>query len=428
MHIHRDRYLSELVDRMHNGMIKIVTGLRRCGKTYLLFEIFKRYLLEEGIDAENIIEVPLDDEAYSEYRDPKKLSAFIDECISGKHGICYVLLDEIQYAISDREFRSDQAPRVYGVLNGLLRRKNVDVYVTGSNSKMLSSDILTEFRGRGDEVRVRPLTFSEFMQAYDGDMYQGLSEYMLYGGMPQILSMRTDSQKTVYLERLFTETYIKDIVSRNGLRREIELEQLVEFAASSIGCLTSPKKLEATFKSELGSTMSYNTIVEYLRCLKEAFVIEEAKRFDIKGRKYINGTSKYYFEDVGLRNACLSFRQVENNHIMENVIYNELRYRGFSVDVGIVKKRSSGKANDSVNQLEADFVANLGAQRLYIQSAYSIPSKEKEDQEKRSLRSIGDSFKKIVVVHDIVKPTRDEHGILTLNIYDFLTNPDSLLL
>lgn len=428
MHIKRETYLAELVDRMHNGMIKVITGIRRCGKTYLLFEIFDKYLHEMGVRDEQVVKVALDDERNVSLRDPAALADYLDAELAKAKGQRYVLLDEIQYAISNEELRSKKPPRIYGVLNGLLRRSGVDAYVTGSNSRMLSTDVMTEFRGRGDEVNVRPLSFREFMEGYEGDMYQGLAEYMTYGGMPLLLSMKTDAQKARYLERLFSETYLKDMIERNGIRKTRELDELVDVIASNIGCLTSMGKIEATFKSRLRSDISYNTISSYLEDMKEAFLIEEAKRYDVKGRKYIGGSAKYYFEDVGLRNARLGFRQVEPTHIMENVMFNELRIRGFSVDVGVVDMRVSDRGESQRRRLEADFVANLGSNRYYIQSAYSIPSQQKEDQEKESLRSIGDSFKKIVVVHDIVKPMRDESGITTMSIYDFLTNPDSLLL
>lgn len=428
MHIKRDLYLSEIVNRMHNGMVKVITGIRRCGKTYLLFDIFAAYLRETGVKDEHIIEIALDDERHAALRDPEALLAYIDASTTDRKARYYLLLDEIQFAISDEEFRSKRPPRIYGVLNGLLRRKNVDVYVTGSNSRLLSTDVLTEFRGRGDEVNVRPFSFAEFMEGFDGDMYQGLAEYMVYGGMPLVLTRKTDAQKARYLKSLFTETYLKDIIGRNGIRKTRELEDLVDVLASNIGCLTSASKLESTFKTKLKSSISYNTIVSYIDELKEAFLIEEAKRYDVKGRKYIGSPAKYYYEDIGLRNARLGFRQTEGMHIMENIIYNELRMRGFSVDVGVVETRGGKQGGKDRNQLEADFVANLGSERYYVQSAYSISSREKEEQEKASLRNINDSFKKIVVVHDVVRPTRDESGIVTMSIYDFLTNPDALLI
>lgn len=427
MRIDRDKYLNDLVLRMHNGMIKVVTGARRCGKTYLLFDIFGTYLRDElGVDEEHIIELALDDEENAALRDPTALSSHLKELISNDREQYYVLLDEVQYAISDAELHGSEPPRLYGVLNGLLRHRNVDVYVTGSNSRMLSTDVMTEFRGRGDEVRVRPLSFSEFMQAFDGDVYDGWAEYVVYGGMPLILSMQTDEQKTRYLENLFSETYLKDIVARNNLRRSQELDELVDVLASSIGSLTNPPKLQATFKSVLHSNISSNTIATYIRYLEEAFVIEEAARYDVKGRRLIGSPKKYYFEDMGLRNARLDFRQVEQTHIMENIVYNELRGRGYSVDVGVVEQRSRENGSDIRKQLEVDFVANLGAKRYYIQSAYQLPTPEKEAQEKASLLRIGDSFKKIVLVRDVMRPTRDEDGILTMSVYDFLLNDDSL--
>lgn len=427
MHIKRDQYLGEIVDRIHNGMIKVITGIRRCGKTYLLFNVFGAYLRETGIAEEQLVEVALDDIKNTALRDPDALAAYLDSKMPNAHLQYYVLLDEMQYAISDEEFRSHKPPRIYDVLNGLLHKGNADVYVTGSNSRLLSSDVLTEFRGRGDEVRIHPFSFAEFMEGYAGDMYQGFAEYMVFGGMPLTLSMKTDAQKSRYLSGLFEETYLKDIIARNKLRKTQELEQLVDVLASGIGCLTSPSKIEATFHSSLRSDISYNTINAYIGYLREAFLLEEAKRYDIKGRKYIGGQQKYYFEDVGLRNARLGFRQVEQTHLMENVIYNELRIRGFSVDVGVIETRTEQEGRTERRQLEADFVANLGSTRYYIQSAYIIPDAQKENQEKDSLRRIGDSFKKIVVVHDIVRPSRDEQGITTMSIYDFLTNPDSLL-
>ena len=427
MYIKREMYLNEIIDRMHDGMIKVITGLRRCGKTFLLFNIFGDYLREIGVAEKQIIKVALDDEDNRALRDPTRLSDYLNAKIDDPKNQYYVLLDEIQYAISDEEFRLKKPPQIYGVLNGLLHKRNADIYVTGSNSRLLSTDVLTEFRGRGDEIGIRPFSFMEFMQGFNGNMYEGLAEYLVFGGMPLLLTMKSDAQKSRYLERLFSETYLKDIVERNRLKKSRELEELIDVIASNIGCLTSPNKIEATFKTKLKSKISYNTISSYIRFLEEAFLIEEAKRYDIKGRKYIGGQAKYYYEDVGLRNARLGFRQIENTHLMENVIYNELRMRGFAVDVGMVEARETQNGAAGRKWLETDFVANLGNARYYIQSAYSIPSAEKEMQEKESLRRIDDSFKKIIVVHDTVKPMRDESGIVTMSIYDFLTNPDSLL-
>lgn len=427
MEIRRNLYLNRLIDRMHNGMVKVVTGIRRCGKTYLLFELFGGYLRSQGVDDEHIIEIALDTEEGANLRDSSALSDYLRAKIANSHEQYYVFLDEVQYVISRDELisRSDSS-RLYDVLNGLLRMRNVDVYVTGSNSKLLSNDVMTEFRGRGDEVRVRPLSFAEYMQAFDGDRYQGWAEYTVYGGMPLIASMKTDEQKACYLERLFDETYLKDVVERYGLRKRGELDDLVNVLASGIGTLTNPNKLQNTFSSVLHSKISANTISSYIDYLQDAFVIEEARRYDVKGRKYIGSPMKYYFEDVGLRNARLGFRQVEESHIMENVIYNELRARGYSVDVGMVERRTLEGGRDVRRQLEVDFVANLGSRRCYIQSALEMRTPEKEAQEKASLYRIDDSFKKIVLVRDVVKPLQDERGVLTMGVLDFLLNEDSL--
>lgn len=382
MRISRDKYLNDLVARKGNGMVKVVTGARRCGKTYLLFDLFEDHLRAQGVDDDHIIEIALDDLMHERYRDPLALYDYVRSRITNREEPYYVLLDEVQYAISDEEMRGEEPPRLYGVLNGLLRMRNVDVYVTGSNSKMLSTDVMTEFRGRGDEVRVRPLSFAEFMQAYDGDAQHGWAEYVMFGGMPLTLSMRSDEQKSLYLKNLFEETYLKDIVSRNGLRRSQELDDLVDVLASSIGALTNPPKIKATFASVLHSGISTNTIMQYIGHLEDAFVIEEARRFDVKGRKYIGSPKKYYFEDMGLRNARLGFRQIEQTHIMENIVYNELRTRGYNVDVGVVDRRGTSEGVPYRKRLEVDFVANLGDRRCYIQSAYQLPTPEKVAQEK----------------------------------------------
>ena len=428
MEIKRDRYLEKLVARRENGMIKVVTGLRRCGKTYLVFELFARHLLESGVKPDHIIPVALDDDANARYRDPHALYEHLLGRIGGNDkDTYYILLDEVQYAISGKELRSkDEPPALYGVLNGLLRRRNVDVYVTGSNSKLLSTDVMTEFRGRGDEVRVHPLTFAEFMQGFEGDRYEGWAEYVMYGGLPLTLSMRAPEQKATYLANLFDETYLTDVVERNHLTKSQELDDLVDILASSTGSLTNPSKIEATFRSVLGSKLDADTIKRYIGHLEEAFIVSEAKRFDVKGRKYIGTPKKYYFEDVGLRNARLGFRQVEENHIMENVIYNELRARGFSVDVGVVERRAKVNGRDERQQLEVDFVANLGYLRYYVQSAFSLDAPEKAAQEKRSLESIGDSFKKVIVVNRVMRPYMDDSGILVMGLFDFLLDPDSL--
>lgn len=427
MDIKRDIYLNRLIDRMHNGMIKVVTGIRRCGKTYLLFNLFGDHLRNElNVDDVQIIELALDAEENAACRNASKLNEYIKSRITDKKKQYYVLLDEVQYAIDASELKNNEPPKLYGVLNGLLRMKNVDVYVTGSNSKMLSSDVMTEFRGRGDEVRVRPFSFSEFMQGFSGDKYEGWSEYLVYGGMPLVTSMKTDEQKSRYLENLFAETYLKDIIARNNIAKNQELESLINVLASSVGSLTNPPKIEATFKSVLKSNISTNTISTYIDALKESFLVEEARRYDIKGRKYIGSPVKYYFEDLGLRNACLGFRQVEAGHLMENAIYNELRTRGYSVDVGAVDARSRKNGKLEHKQLEIDFVANLGSKRYYIQSAFNLHNAEKERQEKASMREVPDSFKKILLVSDVVKPLYDSDGILTMSIFDFLLDANSL--
>ena len=426
MRIQRDKYLNDLIVRMGNGAIKVITGIRRCGKTYLVFTLFREYLRESGVPDDHVIEVALDDEANAALRDAKALYDHLEEHI-GSEGTYYVLLDEVQYAITKRELGdTDNPSALYGVLNGLLRRGNVDVYVTGSNSKMLSKDVLTEFRGRGDEVHVMPLSFSEFMQAFEGDRYEGWAEYVMFGGLPALQTMQTDEQKMRYLTSLFEEVYLKDVVARNGVEKSQELDDLVNVLASSVGSLTNPSKIEATFSSALHSHLEAETIKKYIEFLEDVFIVTESTRYDIKGRKYIGTPKKYYFEDVGLRNARLGFGQVEESHIMENVIYNELRSRGFSVDVGEVTRQVTIDGSKTRQRLEVDFVANLGYRRYYIQSALSLDTDEKREQEKRSLRLIGDSFKKIVIVNKVVKPYMDDDGILTMGLFDFLLNPSSL--
>ncbi|VUX17033.1 ATP-binding protein [Dorea formicigenerans] len=415
MDIKRDKYLNDLINRMHNGMIKVVTGIRRCGKSYLLFNIFKNYLLEQGVPASHIIMIELDQRKNKKYRDPDVILDYIESLIE-EDGQYYIMLDEVQML---QEFEE--------VLNSLLHIRNADVYVTGSNSKFLSKDVITEFRGRGDEIHIYPLTFKEFMEAYDGDMYHGWAEYVVYGGLPLTVTMKTEEQKISYLTNLFKETYLRDIIERYHIEKIQELEDLINILASSIGSLTNPPKLEATFKSVIQSTISLNTIRQYIEYLEAAFIINKANRYNVKGRKYIGTPLKYYFEDVGLRNARLGFRQVEETHLMENVIYNELRSRGYSVDVGMVEKRGVNKdGREYRSQLEIDFVANLGSKRYYIQSAFSMPTEEKRIQEKASLVNINDSFKKIIIVKDIVNVTRDEAGITTMSIYDFLLKENSL--
>ena len=415
MEIKRDRYLEDLKDRMHNGMIKVVTGIRRSGKSYLVFTIFKKYLINEGVNEDHIIEMEFDKIENAKYRDPYTLLDFVKEQIKDKEDY-YVLLDEVQMLEDFEE-----------VLNSLLHIKNLDIYVTGSNSRFLSGDVLTEFRGRGDEVHVYPLTFQEAMQNYKGDIYHGWAEYVTYGGLPLVWGMRTDQQKIKYLTDLFEKTYISDIIDRNGIEKTEELESLLNVLASAIGSLTNPTKIEATFKSVLKSKISRNTIVQYIEYLKDAFIINEANRYDVKGRKYIGTPLKYYYEDLGLRNARLGFRQMEETHLMENAVYNELLSRGYAVDVGVVETRKRNQeGKQEKRKLEIDFVANMGSRRYYIQSAFQIPDQEKERQEKESLNNVDDSFKKIVLVKDVVKISRDEKGIVTMSIYDFLIDKDSL--
>ena len=415
MEIKREKYLKALINRMHNGMIKVITGIRRCGKSYLLFKIFKNYLTEIHIPDDHIIEIALDERKNKRYRNPDVLLDYVENKITDST-LYYLLLDEVQLLDEFEE-----------VLNSLLHISNLDIYVTGSNSKFLSKDIITEFRGRGDEIHVFPLTFKEYMQGYNGDTYHGFADYIMYGGLPLILSMKTEEQKVEYLTRLFEETYIKDIRERNRIDKVQELNDLINVLASAVGSLTNPSKIEATFKSKLRSDISINTIRQYIVFLQDAFVIHEAQRFDVKGRKYIGSPLKYYFEDVGLRNARLGFRQYEETHLMENILYNELRARGFRVDVGVVPIRKTVSSGERERiQLEIDFIATLGSRKYYIQSAFSLPDEEKITQEKAPLLNVGDSFKKIIIVHDTLNIRRDDAGITTMNIYDFLLNEHSL--
>ena len=415
MEIRRDIYLKKLINRMHNGMIKVVTGIRRSGKSYLLFTIFKDYLLSKGVDEDHIISIELDRLENKKYRNPYVILEQIrSQLIDSKD--YYIFLDEVQLLDQFED-----------VLNSLLHIKNVDVYVTGSNSKFLSKDIITEFRGRGDEVHVYPVSFREYMTVFNGDKYEGWSSYVRFGGLPLTVTMNSDEQRVEYLTRLFEETYIKDIIERNHIEKKQELNDLINVLASGIGSLTNPSKIVATFNSVIQSDISLNTVRSYIEYLEDAFIISEANRYDVKGRKYIGTPLKYYFEDVGLRNARLGFRQVEETHLMENIIYNELRVRGFSVDVGVVMKRKRTKAGvQEKKQLEIDFIANQGSRRYYIQSAFSIPDEEKREQEKASLINVGDSFKKIIIVKDVVKPWHDDDGILTISLYDFLLDENSL--
>ncbi len=396
-------------------MIKIVTGMRRCGKSYLLFEIFTSYLEDSGIPADHIIKVDLEDYKNRNMRNPDNLYAFVESRITDS-GMYYILIDEVQM-LTDFE----------DVLNGFLKMRNVDVYVTGSNAKFLSKDIITEFRGRGFEVKMYPLSFKEYMSVYSGTVQAGLNEYMLYGGLPQILSYKTEEQKIRFLKTLFDETYIKDIKDRYDIRKDDDLEELINIMASGIGALTNPNKLANTFRSEKKSATSYDTIKNYIDYLCDSFLVEKSTRYDIKGKRYINSPYKYYFMDLGLRNARINFRQTEKSHLMENLIYNELRIRGFNVDVGVVPvavKDENGKQQRS--SLEVDFVCNLGSLRYYIQSAYRMETDEKSRQERASLLKVDDSFKKIIITGEESPVTRDETGITTISIYDFLLKDNSL--
>ena len=408
--IKRDIYLNRLINRRENGMIKVVTGIRRCGKSYLLDPLYKNYLIETGVKEDHIIKLALDVRENEEYRDAKVLDEYIRSLIKDKD-MYYVILDEIQL-VDGFEY----------VLNGLLYERNIDVYVTGSNSKFLSSDVITEFRGRGDKVNVNPLSFSEFYEAYNGDKYDAWNEYVTYGGMPFILSKKSEEEKSDYLKELFEQTYIKDIIERNNIQRVDILDALINILSSSVGSLTNPQKLYDTFRSNGEKEISLTTINTYLNYIEDAFIVNKATRYDVKGKKYIQTPYKYYFADVGLRNARLNFRQQEENHIMENIIYNELVMRGYNVDVGVVEVREGQKRK----QLEIDFVCNLGSKRYYIQSALNLDTHEKTIQESKSLNNVGDSFKKIIVVKDNIKLWRTEDGIVVMGILEFLLNKDSL--
>ena len=413
--IKRDLYLEQLKIRKDNGMIKVITGIRRCGKSFLLFILFKKYLLESGVDNDHIIEIALDGIENEELRDPKKCYKHIKDAMKDDQKY-YLLLDEVQFM-----------PRFEEVLNSLLRISNIDVYVTGSNSKFLSSDIVTEFRGRGDEIRIYPLSFAEFYAAFGGDYDDAWEEYMIYGGLPQVAQFSAERQKAEYLKNIFTNVYIKDVVERNRIQNVDEIGTLVDILASAIGAPTNPTKISNTFKSERGINYSNKTISNHIDYLAEAFLISKADRYDIKGRKYVGANLKYYFSDIGLRNARLNFRQQEPTHIMENIVYNELLVRGYNVDVGIVDvfaKNSEGKRVHK--QLEVDFVVNQGSQRYYIQVAYDMTSEEKQAQELNSLRNIPDSFKKIIIVNGTKKPWRNEEGFVIMGMKYFLLNADSL--
>ena len=415
MVIKRDKYLNQLIRSQHNGLIKIITGLRRSGKSYLLFNLFKEHLLSNDVPDSHIIQVDLEDRRNKELRNPDALITYIDSKVKDK-SMYYILLDEIQHV---SEFED--------VLNSYLKIENTDIYVSGSNSKFLSSDIITEFRGRGTQIHVYPLSFKEFMTVDDRHPLDAWPDYYTYGGLPHVLSLKDEETKENYLKDLYTKVYLTDIKERHSIRLDSELKELMEIIASSIGSPTNPSKLERTFKSVKNVTLSDKTIDVYLKYFEDAFLTEKAIRYDIKGKKYINTLSKHYFTDMGVRNAILGFRQIEENHIMENIIYNELRMRGYSVDIGVVETRPMGEGGKRIRkQYEVDFVVNRGSQRYYIQSAFIMPTDAKERQESASLLNIDDSFKKIIIVKDHIKPKRNNTGIITIGLIDFLLKPELL--
>ena len=410
MIIERKKYMQQLVQSKHNGLVKIITGIRRCGKSFLLFNLFKSQLEKEGIDKEHIIEMAFDDFANREYRAPEKFYQYVKAQIKDGR-MYYVLLDEVQ-----------MMDQFEDVLNGLLHIPNVDVYVTGSNAKFLSKDIITEFRGRGYQIHVSPLSFSEFMTTYNGSKEDGWIEYLQYGGLPPVVLQPNDEEKIKFLKDLWQETYLIDILNRNHIKNNAELEELLCMLASGIGGLINPQKLSNTFKTNKNVSISPATLKSYISYCSDAFLIEEANRYDVKGRKYIGTPMKYYFADLGLRNALLNFRQVEKTHLMENAIYCELRRQGFNVDVGVVTINGKDENGSSYRkQLEVDFVCNKGSRRCYIQSALSLPSQEKIDQETNSLRRLDDGFERIVIVGDHMSCNHDDNGILFMSIYDFMT-------
>lgn len=415
MEIKRDLYLNKLIRHKHNGMIKVITGIRRCGKSYLLFELFYKHLLSSGVKEDHIVRIALDDRKNKKFRNPDVLCDYIHNVIKDED-MYYILLDEVQFV---DEFED--------VLNSFLHIKNADTYVTGSNAKFLSKDIITEFRGRGDQIHIAPLSFSEFMLAFSGTKEEGWNEYINFGGLPKLIEFTTEEDKVNYLKNIFAETYIKDIKDRNNIKNDAEIEELLDILSSAIGSLTNPKKLSDTFKTIKQVSIKPETLKNYLDNFVDSFLIEQAMRYDIKGKKYINTPSKYYFTDIGLRNARLNFRQIEETHIMENIVYNELKIRGFNVDVGVVEYYEQDKNKKSVlNTAEVDFVCNLSDKRYYIQVAYSIPSKEKLEQEQNSLVHINDSFKKIIIVKDLSRSHYNENGIFILSLFDFLLSPNSL--
>ena len=433
MVIQRDRYLQKLIHRRENGLVKVITGIRRCGKSYLLFELYHQYLNADGVTDDHIIELALDEDENARYRNPLELGQYIRSLLIDKEKMYYVFLDEIQkVAEIPNPYLPGTGEKIgfVDVLIGLMKIKNVDLYVTGSNSKMLSTDILTEFRGRGDEVRVNPLSYREFSSAYEEDKRNAWRDYFTFGGMPLVLAQKTSEDKIRYLHSLFDKIYLDDIMARHNIANDKNvLDDLLDIVSSSVGSLTNPSKIQKTFASVKGTAISDDTISRYLDYFMDAFLLYQAKRYDVKGRKYIGSPLKYYYSDIGLRNARLNFRQQEENHIMENLIYNELRVREFDVDVGIVTVNSrNAQGKSQRTQYEIDFVANSGSQRYYIQSAFAIPDEQKRTQETASLNGIADSFRKIVVVRDNIVPWHDERGILYIGIEEFLLDENALML
>ena len=423
--IKRDSYLQTIIDRKENGLIKVITGIRRCGKSFLLFNLFYDYLIGSGVKPEQIITIALDDDQFLQYRDPAVLSEYIRSKIIGSETY-YILIDEVQYAITKEELKNPESIRLYNVLNGLMRLRNVDIYVTGSNSKMLTKDVLTVFRGRGDEIRVYPISFREYYSSVGGDKSEAYEEYALYGGMPLVLSRKTDADKMAYLQSLFTEVYFKDIAERYDIALTDVLTELTDDLCSAIGSLTNASKIANTLRTVKGVSVSSTTISNYLGYLTESFLFSNAKRYDVKGKKYFEYPSKFYCTDIGLRNARLNFRQQEETHIMENIIYNELLCRGYSVDVGVIEIREKKGEKKVRKQCEIDFVVNHGAKKYYIQSALSVSDPEKMETELRPLKNTKDFFKKIIISKSSMKPWTDEDGILHLGLYEFLLNENAL--
>lgn len=425
--IQRNRYLQKLIDRKENGLVKVITGIRRCGKSYLLFKLFYNYLIESGVREDHIITVALDDDENVRYRDPAELSKYIRSRLTDKNGMYYILLDEVQYAISREEMKNQETVRLYDVLNGLLRLDNTDIYVTGSNSKMLSKDVMTAFRGRGDTVEVYPLSFKEYYDYVGGDKSDAYEDYALYGGMPLVLFKKTDDEKYRYLSSLFEEVYFRDITERYRIAYPDVLSELTDDLCSSVGSLTNVSKITNTIRTVKGLKVDENTVTSYLTYLSESFLFRCAKRYDVKGKRYFSYPSKYYCTDIGLRNIRLNFRQQEETHIMENMIYNELISRGYTVDVGVVEIWTTDESGNrrKVN-CEIDFVANRGRKKYYIQSALNVSDSVKEKNELRPLLGTNDFFRKIIVTKSNMKPWLDENGILHLGLYEFLLNESAV--